>query len=111
MHTRRKWYGYALGSQETDTNAQSTSRQFHGGVAIKYQDGPWLIGGAVSGGEDSQETDRPSAVGAFSALFFDIEAGVEILRSNKTSLSLGYEGMISDTISEHGAYAKGTIRF
>jgi|GEM_PF-1287339 len=234
------WYGnvglgYELGKLETDTNAQSTSHRFQGGVAIKYQDGPWLIGGAVSGGVASYETDRPIAVGAFSATaqsdhqvrfatgqlraayeadyglfyarpsvdarltylnrqgltetgggaanlsvadgngtyfsispaievgrtftnddkttvrpfakagftyftdsdealttqfvaapagignfstvsdfgtwFADIEAGVEILTGNRTSLSLGYEGTISDTVSEHGAHAKGTVRF
>ena len=61
---------------------------------------------AAPAGTGSFSTTR-----AFDNLLFHLTAGVEILRSNEASLSSGYEGMISESFREHGACAKGTIRF
>ncbi len=228
-------FGYTYGKLDTDAGASSSVTRYQGGLAVKYQNGPWLLGGAVSGGiadydttraisiggfaasagsdhkvsfvtgqaratyearfgdvfaipsldvqwsyldrdgltetgggaanlsvsgssgsyfaispaveigrtfvrnEDTQvrpfvktgltyfpDTDfdltaqfvaAPAGIGTFSSttdlddLFFDLQAGVEILKKNGMSVSLGYQGMISQNTGMHSADAKGTFRF
>ena len=228
--------GYERGSTKTATGAESDSSRYQAGLAIKYQTGPWLFAGALSGGVAEFETLRtigfpgfataaarsehditfitgqlraaylanigtwyakplvdvrlthldrdgltetgggtanlsvagssdtyfsvspaveigteysassdmklkpflkagityfadnshslmtsflsaPAGIGSFTTtsqfdeVFADIEAGVAIFKTNGTSLSLGYKGLISDDTRQHGLYVKGTVKF
>ncbi|WP_419913877.1 autotransporter domain-containing protein [Hoeflea sp.] len=228
-------FGYAYGELDTDAGASSTVNRYQGGLAVKYQNGPWLLGGAVSGGIADYDTTRAIAIGGFAAnaksdhqvsfvtgqaraayeagfgdvfaipsldvqwsyldrdgltetgggagnlsvtgssgsyfaispavevgrtfahdedtnvrpfiktgltyfpdtdfdltaqfvaapagigsfssttdfddLFFDVGAGVEVLKKNGMALSLGYQGLFSQNTSQHSAHAKGTFQF
>ncbi len=57
------WHaGFALGYErsflDTATGAESDSRRFHAGGIMKYQNGPLLLAGAVTGGIGHYETTR-----------------------------------------------------
>ncbi|MEM9029350.1 MAG: autotransporter outer membrane beta-barrel domain-containing protein [Pseudomonadota bacterium] len=56
---------YERGSLSTDTGAESDSDRFHVGSAVKYEMGPWLFAGAVSGGIGSFDTSRRIAFTGF----------------------------------------------
>lgn len=63
--------GFALGYErsflDTATGAESDSRRFHAGGIVKYQNGPLLLAGAVTGGIGHYETTRPIAFGGINA--------------------------------------------
>ncbi|MEN0000670.1 MAG: autotransporter domain-containing protein, partial [Pseudomonadota bacterium] len=61
-------FGYQQGRLDTDTRAQGLSDTYQAGLSIKYQEGPWLFGAALSGGVADHETERPIAIGSFSTV-------------------------------------------
>ena len=59
--------GYQSSSLETATNATSEGELAQGGVAVKYNPGPLLLAGELSGGHGWYDTTRPMAFGGFAA--------------------------------------------
>lgn len=57
--------GYQASTLQTATGAQSEGALGQGGVSIKYNPGPLLLAGVVSGGGGSYDTTRPLAFGGF----------------------------------------------
>ena len=57
--------GYQTSSLGTATNATSEGQIAQGGVALKYNPGPWLLAGVVNGGHGWYDTTRPMAFGGF----------------------------------------------
>jgi hypothetical protein len=60
--------GYQQSTLETATNAQSDGTLGQGGVALKYNPGPLLLAGTLSGGGGQYDTKRPMAFGGFTGL-------------------------------------------
>ncbi|MEM7778153.1 MAG: autotransporter domain-containing protein, partial [Pseudomonadota bacterium] len=56
---------YEHGSLSTDTGAESDSDRFQVGGAVKYEMGPWLFAGAISGGIGTFDTSRPISFSGF----------------------------------------------
>ena len=59
--------GYQSSTLETATNASAEGQAGQGGVALKYNPGPFLLAGLVSGGRSWYDTKRPMAFGNFAA--------------------------------------------
>jgi outer membrane autotransporter protein len=57
--------GYQSSSLDTATGAQSNGALAQGGVSIKYNPGPRLLAGAISGGGAWYDTVRPMNFGGF----------------------------------------------
>ena len=60
--------GYQTSTLDTATNAQSQGSLGQGGVALKYNPGPLLIAGTLSGGGGQYDTKRPMSFGGFTGL-------------------------------------------
>jgi hypothetical protein len=60
--------GFQTSTLETATNAQSDGTLGQGGLALKYNPGPLLIAGTLSGGGGEYDTTRPMAFGGFAGL-------------------------------------------
>ena len=60
--------GYQSSSMQTATGAQSEGSLAQGGVSLKYNPGPLLIAGALTGGGASYDTTRPMAFGGFTGV-------------------------------------------
>ncbi len=65
-------FGFAGGFEnaelETTTNAKSETERLHLGTIIKYNPGPWLFAGALSGGHGWTDNERHVSFAGFSAL-------------------------------------------
>jgi len=59
--------GYQTSSLSTESGATSDGDQLQGGVALKYNPGPLLLAGAVSGAHGWYETNRAMSFGGFDA--------------------------------------------
>jgi len=59
--------GYQSSNIETATNATSDGQTGQAGVALKYNPGPFLLAGVVSGGRAWYDTTRPMAFDGFAA--------------------------------------------
>jgi outer membrane autotransporter protein len=59
--------GYQSSSLAMATNATSEGELAQGGVAVKYNPGPLLLAGELSGGRGWYDTTRPMAFGGFAA--------------------------------------------
>ncbi len=59
--------GYERSFLDTESGAESDSRRFHAGGIVKYQNGPLLFAGAVTGGIGHYETTRTIAFGSVNA--------------------------------------------
>ena len=59
--------GYQSSSIDTATNASSEGQLGQGGVVLKYNPGPLLLAGVLSGGRGWYDTTRPMAFGGFAA--------------------------------------------
>ena len=74
--------GFAAGYQssviDTATNATSDGELAQGGVALKYNPGPLLVAGVVTGGHGWYDTQRPMAFGGFAATARS-NSGIDIL--------------------------------
>ena len=60
--------GFQTSTLDTATNAQSQGSLGQGGVALKYNPGPLLIAGTLSGGGGQYDTKRPMSFGGFTGL-------------------------------------------
>jgi uncharacterized protein with beta-barrel porin domain len=60
--------GYQSSTMQTATGAQSQGSLAQGGVSLKYNPGPLLLAGALTGGGASYDTTRPMAFGGFSGV-------------------------------------------
>jgi uncharacterized protein with beta-barrel porin domain len=60
--------GYQSSTLHTATGAQSEGALGQGGVSIKYNPGPLLLAGAVSGGGGRYDITRPMAFGGFTGV-------------------------------------------
>lgn len=60
--------GYQSSTLQTATGAQSEGALGQAGVSIKYNPGPLLLAGAVSGGGGRYDTTRPLAFGGFTGV-------------------------------------------
>ncbi|XSG81942.1 MAG: autotransporter outer membrane beta-barrel domain-containing protein [Methyloligella sp. ZOD6] len=58
--------GFQTSSLATDSGAYSDGDQLQGGIALKYNPGPLLLAGAISGAHGWYETTRPMSFGGFS---------------------------------------------
>ncbi len=56
---------YQKSTLDTATNATSDGQTAQGGVALKYNPGPFLLAGVFSGGRGWYDTTRPMAFGGF----------------------------------------------
>ena len=70
--------GYQTSSLGTATNATSEGQMAQAGVALKYNPGPWLLAGVVSGGHGWYDTSRPMAFGGFSGTATS-SSGIDIM--------------------------------
>ena len=59
--------GYQSTALDTATNATSEGQLAQGGVTLKYNPGPFLLAGLVSGGRARYDTTRPIAFTGFTA--------------------------------------------
>lgn len=59
--------GFEQGGLYTNTGASSDSYRFHAGGILKYQDGPLVLAGAVTGGIGSYDTTRTVNFGGLNA--------------------------------------------
>ncbi len=59
--------GYQSSSLETSSGATSDGEQAQAGAALKYNPGPLLLAGVLSGGRGWYDTTRPMAFGGFTA--------------------------------------------
>jgi uncharacterized protein with beta-barrel porin domain len=60
--------GYQSSSLQTATNAQSDGSLAQAGLSVKYNPGPLLLAGAISGGGAWYDTTRPMAFGGFTGV-------------------------------------------
>jgi len=60
--------GYQSSSLSTATNAQSDGSMAQVGIALKYNPGPLLLAGSISGGGAWYDTTRPMNFGGFSSV-------------------------------------------
>jgi outer membrane autotransporter protein len=60
--------GYQSSTLQTATGAQSEGSLAQGGVSLKYNPGPLLLAGALTGGGASYDTTRPMAFGGFTGI-------------------------------------------
>lgn len=92
--------GYERGTTETESGADSDSDRYQAGLSVKYQTGPWLLAGAVSGGVAQFETTRTIAFPDFAPTFAHSEHDVGFVTGQ---LHAAY-------LSDFGAwYAKPTV--
>ncbi len=70
--------GYQKSTLETATNASTEGQMAQAGIALKYNPGPWLLAGVVSGGHGWYDTSRPMAFGGFSGTATS-NSGIDIL--------------------------------
>ena len=83
MSQINRWSTSALGQSayerallDTDSNASSDAERIHGGAVLKYNPGPLLLAGAVSGGWGWYDTDRQvNFPGFFAAAHSDNDIG------------------------------------
>jgi uncharacterized protein with beta-barrel porin domain len=60
--------GYQSSSLQTATNAQSDGSLAQAGLSVKYNPGPLLLAGTISGGGAWYDTTRPMAFGGFTGV-------------------------------------------